>query len=108
MPRGITPNPYSLEMIAERLKLLRRTLDLSQQMMGTMAGVTGNAWHNYEVGRRWIEIEQAIRLKITTGCPIEWIYTGDERGVPRDLAKRLATARKLQQVTSIVQNSLGR
>lgn len=97
MARGL-PNPYSVDEIAKRLILLRQALGRTQAMMGKLAGVSGNAWQNYEDGLRRISLDAVFRLETSTGVPQEWVYRGIESRLPLDLAEKLALAeRELQR-----------
>lgn len=85
------PNPNSRQEIGKRLKLLREALGKKTQMqMAQMAGLTtASAWTNYEKGIRRIELDNALMLQQRTGAPIAWIYHGDMRGLPYDLAENV-------------------
>lgn|SRR5262249_14289923 len=81
------------EAVAERLRLTREALDLTQASLGRLAGISAQAWNNYERGLYRISIDQAVRLCITTGVTLDWIYRGEMRGLPFDLVG------KIQQLT---------
>lgn len=79
----------SLDDIAERLRLAREALGISQAEMGRRAGVTYQAWNNWERGAKRISVDQAGRLRRATGISLDWIYWGDMRGLPHELAVKI-------------------
>lgn len=93
MARGL-PNPYSLDEIAKRLFLLRKALGNTQATMGRLAGVSGNAWQNYEAGLRRIELDCVFQLETATGVPQEWIYRGIMARMPLELAEKISLAER--------------
>lgn len=93
MARGLI-NPYSLEEISKRLLLLRKALGNTQATMGALAGVTGNAWQNYEAGVRRIDLDSVFQLETTTGVPQEWIYRGIMARMPLELAEKIQLAKR--------------
>lgn len=93
MARGL-PNPYSLDEIAKRLFLLRKALNNTQAQMGSLAGVSGNAWQNYEAGARRIDLDNVFQLEAATGAPQEWIYQGVMARMPIELAQKLEFAKR--------------
>ena len=48
---------------AFKTDLPQRALDLSQQAIGTKAGVSVQAWNNYAKALRCIDIDRAIQLE---------------------------------------------
>jgi transcriptional regulator with XRE-family HTH domain len=88
------PDPSSLAEMAYRLMLLRRGLDKSQSEMGRLAGVSGNAWYNYESGIRRIDLDAAMRLEDSLSVPQEWIYRGVSLRMPSELGFRIESARR--------------
>lgn len=93
MARGLI-NPYSLDEISKRLLLLRRALGNTQATMGALAGVTGNAWQNYEAGVRRIDLDSVFQLETATGVPQEWIYRGIMARMPLELAEKIQLAKR--------------
>lgn len=87
-------NPYSIDEIAKRLFLLRKALGNTQAMMGALAGVSGNAWGNYEAGLRRIELDNVFQLETATGVPQEWVYRGIMARMPLELAQKLELAKR--------------
>jgi transcriptional regulator with XRE-family HTH domain len=67
--------------IAERLKLLRESLGLSQTDMASLVGTSCQAWNNFERGRRRISVDQATKVCEKAGASLDWIYYGKLRSV---------------------------
>lgn len=95
MARGPTIYPESPEAIAKRLRALRGALGLTQASMARMVGsaTSGQLWANFEsrdpaLWRR-IGLNSALELCRRTGVTLEWIYRGDVRLLPPDLAERI-------------------
>jgi len=86
MPRT-PPDPTALEEIGIRLQLTREALGHTQVMMAKLMGsvTNGQAWENYESGRRRISIDHALKLCQTCRLTLEWIYQGQLQGLPPDL-----------------------
>lgn len=80
--------------IAKRLILLRKALGYTQDMIGRMAGVSGNAWSNYENGLRRIELDNVFQLEAATGAPQEWVYRGIMARMPLELAEKILLAER--------------
>jgi len=78
--RTHTIEPTTPEAVSRRLELLRRALDLTTTEMCRRIGSDsgGSLWTNYEMGRRVISREHAIRLCEKFGVTLEWIYRGLE------------------------------
>lgn len=94
MARGTIVNPYSIEEISKRLTLLRKALGNTQETMGRLAGVSGNAWGNYEKGLRRIELDNVFQLETAIGVPQEWVYRGIMARMPLDLAQKIGLAER--------------
>lgn len=89
MPPPAPINPESTPEIAKRLKLLRKALGYSQAFMAQLAGVTPQAWGNYEQGLRRIDIDQALVLCRATGVTLPFIYQGNFGILPADLLGKI-------------------
>ena len=82
-------DPTSIAEIGARLELTRQALGLTQVMMGRLMGAVSNgqAWRNYESGKRRISIDHALAL--TRSWAYRW--TGFTRGrwstCPRNCAR---------------------
>ena len=84
-------DPTSVEEIGARLVLTRRALGVTQAMMGQLMGSvgTGQAWENYEAGRRRISIDHANALTQSCGIPLDWVYQGQMANLPPQLRERI-------------------
>lgn len=82
----------SNEQIARRLERLRKTLNMSQADMCRRLGVAPNRWNQYESGSRRITLEVAGKLRDTFGVTSDWIFFGDESGLPRRIADQFLDA----------------
>lgn len=78
------PDPFSLPEIGARLALTRAALGYTQATMDKMMGGTsaGQAWENYEAGRRRISINHAEALCRACQLTLSWIYQGEINGLP--------------------------
>jgi transcriptional regulator with XRE-family HTH domain len=90
-------SPYSMTAIARRLTLLRKGLELSQAEMAAYAGISGNAWSNYEKGIRRIDLDAAFRLENSLSVPQEWVYRGVTLRLPDDIKVALINAQRAAQ-----------
>ena len=81
-------DPTSLPEIGARLALTRRALGHTQAKMASLMGssTSGQAWENYEAGRRRISIDHALALHRTVGLTLPWIYEGELDTLERRLA----------------------
>jgi transcriptional regulator with XRE-family HTH domain len=84
-------DPTSVTEIGTRLALTRRALGLTQVMMARLMGSVGDgqAWENYEAGRRRISIDHAMALTQSCGIPLDWIYQGQMANLPPQLRERI-------------------
>jgi len=72
------PDPSSSAAIGARLAMTRHSLGATQAEMAKLMGsvTNGQAWGNYESGRRCISIGHALELCRTCGLSLDWIYRG--------------------------------
>lgn len=78
--------------IAKRLLILRKSLDISAADLCRMTGLAPNRWSQYESGERRITLGAAMLLCDKYGVTLDWIYRGDESGLPVRLIERMPTA----------------
>ena len=90
MPRR-SPEPSSLEEIAARLRITREALGHTQVMMAKLMGsaTNGQAWENYEAGRRMISIRHALALTQSCRLTLEWLYQGQAHNLPPDIRQEI-------------------
>jgi len=85
-------DPYSVQAVADRMRLTRVALGLTQAAIGRLAGIGAQAWNNNERGRGRISLDQALKLCVATGVSLDWIYRGEMRGLPHELAVKIQAA----------------
>jgi len=77
---------------ARRARATRAAFGHTQYEMCMLMGsisVKGQAWDNYESGRRRISIDHAMTLCKNLGLTMDWFYFGDLKGLPADVARKL-------------------
>lgn len=79
--------------IGDRLRQLRLFRDALQKDMAAVAGVTPQAWNNWEKGRARPDVEQVYALCRATGVTSDWVYYGDRSGLPLRLVEWLVMRR---------------
>ena len=80
MTRTPTASTSSRAHIGERLKQAREALGLSQADVCRDAGVSANAYNQWEKGRRLVNFFDAMKLADGLGVSLDWIYRGDGEG----------------------------
>lgn len=76
--------------IGARLKIARQALGYTQATMAKLMGsaTAGQAWENYEAGRRRISMDHALALCVL-GLSLDWIYRGVMDGLSTELRQRI-------------------
>jgi transcriptional regulator with XRE-family HTH domain len=82
-------HPFELSEIAKRLKALRKATGKTQDSIGRLAGVSAQAWQNYEAGIRRIEVNAVARLCMSLNVSFDWVYWGRVDNMPRDFMDRI-------------------
>ena len=82
----------NIDEIARRLGRLRNVLRMSQAEFCREIGVAPNRWNQYERGQRQITIDVAARIRQRFGVTTDWIYFGDESGLPRRISDQFLEA----------------
>lgn len=82
--------PESTGMVAERLRLLREALGFDQAEMCRRTGIGVSAWNNAETGDNRIGISNAIKVRQAFGIGLDYIFMGDQRALPAELATKIA------------------
>jgi transcriptional regulator with XRE-family HTH domain len=77
-----TKEPTSTEDVAERLRLSRIALKLTQAALCRMTGLSTAAYNNAETADSRIGLDSAISLCQATGLTLDWIYRGIRRDLP--------------------------
>lgn len=78
--------------VARRLEQLRKAIGMSQVEFCELTGIGKTAWNNYERARARISLNEALKVRTKTGATLDWIYAGDQSGLPVQLAKKLQAA----------------
>ena len=73
-----------------RLKAARLVLGVDRQdVMAHVLGVQPSAYNNWEKGLRLPDVAAMVRLLNQSGVSLDWIFAGELRSMPFDLASRL-------------------
>ena len=78
--------------ISARLVRLRAALRMSQAEICRAIDVAPNRWNQYESGERRITLEVAGKLRQRFGVTSDWLYFGDESGLPQRLSDKFLEA----------------
>lgn len=62
--------------IGERLELIRLVYGIDNKVIAKAAGVSEQLWGHYKMGRHCISVDAAVRLCITYGVDLDFIYRG--------------------------------
>lgn len=85
--------PSSVEIIAARLKQTRLALGFAVQAeYCTKAGVEPPTYNQWETGKGRPSLDGAMKLCQAYNLTLDWIYYGDPRGLPYDVASRVLRA----------------
>ena len=86
-----------------RLKAARLVLGIDRQdTMATVLGVQRSAYNNWEKGVRLPDVAAMVRLLAKSGVSLDWIFAGELRSMPFDLASKLEEqARELGAAISV-------
>ena len=79
--------------IGERLCLAREALRLSQAKFALRAGMSPNAYNQFERGKRRLTIDGALKIHDAHGLTLDWIYLGDCSGLKPALADAIEQIR---------------
>lgn len=75
--------------IGRRITVLRNAMKLNMTAFAETIGTTQSAVSQYESGKRRIDLDVALRIRLKTGVTLDWIYEGDRSGLPLRLATTL-------------------
>jgi transcriptional regulator with XRE-family HTH domain len=82
----IPPNNRSVDAVAARLKLVRKTLGLSQKAFCERAGIAANTYNQWEKGRGRPDLDYGQRICDAYKLTLDFLYNGDPAGLPHNLA----------------------
>jgi transcriptional regulator with XRE-family HTH domain len=75
------------EIIAARLRALRRALEHNQKTFCELIGMSQQAWNHFENGRRAPTAKDGVKIAKKTGVTLDWIYCGDRQGLQDEILK---------------------
>lgn len=75
--------------VAARLRMTREAFGLEQGEFADQAGITRNAYNQYEQAQRIPRLDIAIKICGTYGVTLDWIFRGELAGLPFNIAKSL-------------------
>ena len=79
--------------IGQRLIRLRSVMDMGSQLAFTkFVEIAAPTWNQYEKGHRRPSLDEAFKIVRRTGVTLDWIYFGEEAGLPHRLATALQSA----------------
>lgn len=75
--------------IARRLAMLLEALEISAAELCRQTDIAPNRWSQYESGERRITLDAAFILCDRYAITLDWIYMGDESGLPQRIVSKL-------------------
>jgi len=75
--------------VSHRLALLRQFHSDKAAEFCRKAGIAQSTWNNYETGDRRISLDAAIRLCNRFRITLDWIYRGEQYGLPAEFVDYL-------------------
>ena len=86
------PMPGPDDPVAQRVRLLRGVLRMNQAAFAVHLGVPPQRLNNVETGTQPLARELAFIIRAETGATTDWLWFGDARGLPYQLARDLEEA----------------
>ena len=92
------PRPDSPEQMAPRLRLIRIAYgrlqgrvdpEIGQAEFARLCGISAPTWNNAETGDNRLGIDNAMAVSRRTGATLDYIFFGERRGLPLDLALQI-------------------
>jgi transcriptional regulator with XRE-family HTH domain len=83
------------EEIGLRLRALRVAAgygDRNQHEFAAYCDIAPQTWNNYELGKRTPAREEVAKIRHATQVTMDYVYFGDMKGVPLDLAAKVRAA----------------
>lgn len=110
---GRSGNGHTPAELANRLRLLRiayghlqgSVRELGQSEFSRRCGMTVGAWNNAETGDNRLGLDNARRVRLTTGATLDWIYEGDEQGMPHSLMVEIKRLEEVQKTAKGLKQS---
>lgn len=79
-------------LVGRRIVTLRAAMSWDGVTMAREIGTTPQKLTNYEKGRNYLPVPEAVRLCLKTGATFDYIYRGDHSGLSKDLFDRIIGA----------------
>lgn len=77
------------EVVAARLVALLDALGVHAAVLCRQIGIHPNRWSQYATAERELTLDVATRLKERYGATLDWLYMGDESGLPQRIIEKL-------------------
>lgn len=78
--------------VVRRIKALRKLRGMNQAAFAAFLGVPAQRLNNIETGRQPLSRDLAGKIRAKTGATTDWLWFGDARGLPHQLARELEEA----------------
>lgn len=80
--------------VAERLRVTREAMRLSQQDFATRAGIAPNTYNQFEQGKRLLTVAKAMALCNAHGLTLDWLFRDDPSNLPYRLVSAIRALRE--------------
>lgn len=84
----IPPMAQTAKQIARRLNQLLDALEITAAELCRQTGLSTNRWSQYASAERPITLDAALKLYDRYAVTLDWIFLGDESGMPQRLISR--------------------
>jgi transcriptional regulator with XRE-family HTH domain len=89
-PHDLHPPAMHPERVGARITALRMAHQLTQTECWRACEIHASAWGQYEKGARAVPPAAAARMSELFDVSLDFLYLGDKRRLPSDLAARLS------------------
>lgn len=89
-PMKLAKDPAWLALVGNRIVILREIKHVKQVELAKALGISVGRLSNYERGTRPVDIETAIALCGKLDSTLDYLYTGNTRGLPFHVAQEMA------------------
>lgn len=86
----LAKDPAWLALVGNRIVILRELKHVKQVELAKALGISVGRLSNYERGTRPVDIETAIALCGKLDSTLDYLYTGNTRGLPFHVAQQMA------------------
>ena len=91
-----TPHPSDNSQVARRLKVLRQVVaGENQTAFAARLGMEMKRWNNFERGYPLSKEIAFLIVQKVPGVTLDWLWLGNESGLPLKLQRELAEAERL-------------